>query len=95
MASRFVPNPAFPRLIAAGPQMVAGLHSLAEQKADIARSIAPVLTGAFRDSISAEGGVEGGKAVGRVLSDSPYWVYLEFGTSDTPTFATLRKALAG
>jgi len=55
---------------------------------EAARAIAPVRTGAFQDSIQSE--VIG--THGRVWSDIRYAAYLEFGTSDTPTFATLRRA---
>lgn len=53
-----------------------------------AKSIAPVLTGSYQDSIQTRvAGLDG-----IVFSDIEYAPFLEFGTSDTPTFATLRQA---
>lgn len=65
-----------------------GVKLAADQMVDEAKSIAPVDTGRFQDSIHAE--IDGTEAA--VGSDVEYAVYLEFGTSDTPTFATLRRA---
>lgn len=59
-----------------------------DQVAHAAQALAPVLTGAYRNSIQTDkNGINGA-----VYSDIRYAVYLEFGTSDTPTFATLRRA---
>jgi hypothetical protein len=58
--------------------------------AERARATAPVggaddpHAGRFRDGFRAEGN--------RVVNDDPVGRYIEFGTSDTPTFATLRNA---
>lgn len=60
----------------------------AEQIAEEARAIAPVATGAYRDSIH----VEQEETAAGVVADVPYAVFVEFGTSDTPAFAPLRRA---
>jgi len=53
-----------------------------------AKATAPVLTGAYRNSLTTRvAGIDG-----IVYSDLDYAPFLEFGTSDTPTFATLRRA---
>lgn len=92
---KFIPNPLGIEALKVSPFMVYGMNSVAEDVADRAQSIAPVLTGAYRDSIHAESGIEGGTARGRVVADDEAAPYIEFGTSDTPTFATLRRALEG
>ena len=66
----------------------AGVELMTGKIEDEAKATAPVLTGAYRDSLATR--VVG--LDGIVYSDIEYAPYLEFGTSDTPTFATLRRA---
>jgi hypothetical protein len=86
-------NPTFLPTLARGPEMHHAMGEVAEEVAREARSIAPVDEGDFRDSIHEEVVIEDGKATGKVIADDPASIHIEFGTSDTPTFATLRKAL--
>jgi hypothetical protein len=58
----------------------------------VAKATAPVDTGAFRNSIKSEVEFDGIIPKGTVYADIRYAVYLEYGTTDTPTFATLQKA---
>ena len=84
---KYIPNiPAIE--IAATEGGTLGVLFATPRVAEAARSIAPVLTGAFRDSIVHE--IHGLKGI--VYSDIRYAKYLEFGTSDTPTFAVFRRA---
>jgi len=83
----YVPNVAVIDAVAAAAGAL-GVGLAADEMVEEAKSIAPVDTGAFQASIHAE--VDGLTAA--VGSDIEYAVYLEFGTSDTPTFATLRRA---
>jgi hypothetical protein len=93
MASRFVPNPALPALV--GTLISPYVKSTTEKVADFARAIAPVETGAFASSIETDYGVgKLGEVTGRVVSNIRYAAYIEFGTSDTPTFATFYLAAA-
>lgn len=99
---RFVPNKAFEAALLRTPEMVAMLGHIAAEKADFARSIAPVgdpgedpHPGQFRDSIDHDAGIENGIAKGRVLSTDEDFLYIEFGTEDTPAHATLRRSLEG
>lgn len=85
----FVPNPLFVTLLVASGQMEPMLTEIGRKKAEIARSIAPVDTGAFQASIAYS--VSPGEV--QLSANTPYAMYLEFGTEDTPTFATLRRAL--
>lgn len=89
MPAIFTPNPACPSEIEHSDFMAAWLLTQASEIADEAKAIAPVLTGAYQASIT--GKVEDAKAI--VSASAPYSSYLEFGTSDTPTFQTLRRAL--
>lgn len=59
-------------------------EEIAQQIAEDARAAAPVLTGAYRDGIHADGV--------RVLDDDEDGFYKEYGTSDTPAHATLTDA---
>lgn len=57
---------------------------LARDVADEARRIVPVDTGRLRDSITTDGG--------RVFTDAPYAIHVEYGTSDTPAEPFMRPA---
>lgn len=65
----------------------AALKAEAEQAAAAARAVAPVASGAYRDSIHVEPTDEGFQ----VVADVGYAGIIEFGSSDTPTFAPLRR----
>lgn len=91
MATRFRYNPAATAELARTLEMVETLRARAEDAAEESRAIAPVDTGEYRDSITAEAGIEGGFARGRVNAGKFTAGWLEFGTSDTPTFAPLRR----
>jgi hypothetical protein len=94
--SVFVFNPAvIPYLAAGGAGVKDDLEDRGKEVEARAKSLSPVDTVAFRDSITSDTVVENAIVRARVSSDVPYAVYLEFGTSDTPTFATLRRALDG
>ena len=90
---RFVYNPAIEAYIRTSPLLEPQLAETLRQKEALAKSIAPVNTGAFAASIKGEVLYEGGTIRGRLSADVRYAIYLEFGTSDTPTFATLRTAM--
>jgi HK97 gp10 family phage protein len=84
----------FERQVASKPETGRVLGDRAEDVAAAIRAVAPVRTGAYRDSIRAQGSKrESDGYVGLVEIDSPYWHYVEFGTEDTPTFSPIRRAL--
>lgn len=58
----------------------------------IAKAQAPVRTGTYRDSISGTVAKAEGGWRGYVTASVYYAIFVEFGTEDTPTFATLRRA---
>ncbi len=86
----FIPNPAIASLVARSEAVDHVCEEKAQKVADYAQQTAPVLTGAYRDSIHAVNEGEGA----RVVADIDYAIYLEVGTSDTPAFHTLGNALA-
>ena len=92
MVTLYKPNAAFDKAFAHSEEARDYAFRKAQEAAQYARERAPVATGAYRDSIEAAvvEGDDGWK--GRVVADVPYADYLEFGTEDTPTFATLRRA---
>lgn len=91
MATRFRYNPAATAALQRTAAMVETLKIRAEDAADQSRAIAPVETGEYRDSITAEAGISKGFAIGRVNAGKFTAGFLEFGTSDTPIFAPLRR----
>ena len=88
----YIPNPDFPRAFAHSEEAKDYAFRKAQEGAALARERAPVATGAYRDSIEADVVEEDDGWKGRVVAGASYSVYLEFGSSDTPTFATLRRA---
>lgn len=84
---RFVPNPAFENQARRSTEMRAAMQRAAEEAADEARRLAPVDTGEYRASITVVTTAEGA----RVVADDDKATYIEFGTSDTPAFAPLRR----
>jgi hypothetical protein len=88
MAADFEPNRHFEvEMLAEGvgrPELIAA----AEQAAELARADAPVSSGNYRDSINA-GAVDDDVLL---WTDSPYGALIEWGSEDTPVFATLRTA---
>ena len=91
--AEFEYDPSFERAIVREAQMGAFLGEKAEAGVQEARAIAPVASGEFRDSIHPEVVLGPDGYEGRIVSDDPKWFWLEYGTSRTPTFATLRRAL--
>ncbi len=91
--SRFVYNPTVERQIALSPEVGGVLHERAVEGAAIARSLAPVDEGDYRDGIEAVSGVEGDSQVGRVNANDWKSHLIEFGTIHAPTFAILAKSL--
>jgi hypothetical protein len=87
----FIPNPFLEAELRASPAFNVAMHSIREHIAQEARDTAPVSTdpgdptpGSFRDSIHVEGD--------NVVADDPVANIIEFGSEDTPVFATLRRA---
>jgi hypothetical protein len=90
----FVPDDEFAR----STDMQDILYGKAEDAVEIAKSIAPVVTGAYRDSIHPERGAEGPVAVAYVVASDYKAIWIEFGTEDpvpTPAFAVLRRSIDG
>ncbi len=90
MPIQFIPNPAVGQEVAVTPEMAAALLGIAEVAVEVAKSVAPVATGAYRDSIHAEGEI--GKAT--IIADDEKAKWIEFGTGEpgpTPAFAPLRR----
>jgi hypothetical protein len=95
VAVKFVPNPLGIALIGRTPLMARAMVGRADEVAGIVRTIAPVGPGKgghYRDMISTGPIVSQGLAGGRVNANKFTSGFIEFGTSDTPTFAPLRTA---
>lgn len=91
----FIPAPGLEHELRFSTDVAVAVHTKGQEVAERARAIAPVRTGFYRDSIVAEATVDAESVVTQIVAGAPYSVYIEFGTSDTPTFATLRRALLG
>lgn len=92
----FVPNLLGQAEAAAAPGMEAAARAAATVIAAKAIALAPFdpedPDEHYREQIEVDSGIVGGVAFGRVNANDPASGYIEFGTSDTPTFAVLRRA---
>jgi len=91
----FIPNPALEAELEHSAEVKRALKEQADRGAVVAKAIAPVLTGAFRDSIHVEEQGDGYAIVAdsHDNENEPDAAYIEFGTSDTPAHHTLADAL--
>ena len=89
--SKFVPSVTGIAALGRTTQMAALLKARAEVAASAARSVAPVRTGHYKDSIETSTGVSRGTAAAYVLSKDFKALWIEFGTEDTPAHAPLRR----
>lgn len=87
---RFVENPDFIKEAMRSPGMVHMLGFKADMAAEKAKDIAPVETGAYRDSIEGQSGFADNAARGRVVARDFKAGWIEFGTWKWPAHATLR-----
>lgn len=93
MPTIFIPDRGFPDEWARSKDA----RKLAQEYAEVglrhAKANAPVRSGEYRNSLRAEVSETSTGWAGMILSDDRKAPFLEFGTEDTPTFATLRRAL--
>lgn len=92
-STNYIPNPALEKLLGATLEMKIMLHDRADEVVKAAKDIAPVSSGDYRDGLDAESGLDKGGMVGRVNANDWKSGFIEFGTSTTPTFAVLRRAI--
>lgn len=96
MLTKFVPNPPGIRALAYTPLMGAAMKRWADYIAEIARSVAPWGPGHgghYAEMIESEELLGGEGAGARVVARKFTSVWIEFGTSDTPAFGTLRTSV--
>lgn len=92
--TRYKPNEAATKMLSRSTEMMRFVKNLADEAATYAKQVAPVATGAYRDSIHGEAKVLGGKATGLVIADDFKALWIEFGTEkDFPAYAPLRKGV--
>lgn len=80
----FLPNP----FLEAELEKELDVSEAAEVAAQIARAIAPVDSGEYRDSIHVESDGE----QTRLVAGTDHGIYVEIGTEDTPAFHVLTRA---
>lgn len=89
----FVPNRRFPGEWAHSVDARRLAADTADEALRHAKAHAPVRTGAYRASFRADVVETTDGWAGVVASDDEAAPFIEYGTSDTPPFATLRRAL--
>lgn len=80
---RFIPSLGIAQRAAKESVDSGAVDKVAEEIAKAARAVAPVDTGAYRDSIHVEDGA--------VVADVAHAAAVEAGTADTPAFSPLRR----
>lgn len=93
MASRYIPNPFLAQQAERSAFTRADLRARGQIVLERARSLAPSLTGALRDSLQAELGPANERARVVIGTEIAYAAFVEFGTEDTPAVPYLRPAL--
>lgn len=90
---KWVPNPAGIAAVGGLPGLVHILDQVAQVGEQVCIETAPVDEGDWRDGFDHDSGIEDGQAIARIFNTEPEpkALAIEFGTSDTPTWATLRK----
>lgn len=100
MPAKFVPNPEGIALFRASPGIAAALQIHAQQAVDAAKLIAPIASeppsigeaGDYLRGLAAHSGVDGGRALARVVGHDFKSVWIEFGSIHMPVYAVLRRA---
>lgn len=90
---KFTPNPELEKLLHTHPSVSEATDAAAEAIAERARELAPVDSGAYRDSIVAQ--KPSPKGVARVAATDPKAAWIEFGNSHEPARFVLRNAVSG
>lgn len=87
----YKPNEAEVQMLGRSTAFMSFVEELADKAASAAKSSAPVLTGAYRDSIKSDARILEGKATGLIYAEDFKAVWIEHGTETNPTYAPLRK----
>lgn len=88
----FIPNLLVGAEWEAAPETHALIQEIGDKVAEVAKTLAPVETGALRDSIHVEpGGLVTAEA--RIIADVRYAAFVEFGTSEMSAEPYLAPAL--
>lgn len=80
MVATFIPNPAGIKLLAISPEMRINMRRIADEGADYAVSISPVLSGKYRASLFA---ADAGPGEAAVASDDTGAIAIEKGDGQT------------
>lgn len=89
---KFVPNPLGSKLLARTPEMQGFMKLQADAAAEVARQIAPVQSGSYRDGIETHEGVFAGMAAASLAGHDYKTLWIELGTSQRSADAVLRRA---
>lgn len=88
----FKKDPGIEAMLRRSLEVEKALRLRAEAAASVAREIAPVDSGAYRDGIQAQSGIRGNVATARVNARDWKSHFIEFGTSQRAARAILRRA---
>lgn len=90
--TRFVPNPMLAQEVLRATMLLDDLQAIAENIAEQAVAIAPEDEGDYLRSIEAVSGFDARGVMARVNANDWKAALIEFGTTDTPVFAPIRRA---
>lgn len=89
----FIPNPLVGAEWERSVEARLAVAHVGEEVAAKAKELAPVDTGALRDSIASHMASDAGAAKAEILADVPYAAFVEFGTANMAAEPYLRPAL--
>jgi hypothetical protein len=90
---KFVPNPLGTKLLARTPEMQAFMKLKADAAVEVAKQLAPVESGDYKDGIQSHEGVYEGKAAASIAGHDYKTLWIELGTSEHAAEAILRRSV--
>jgi len=93
MPTGFKMNPGFVARMSRDLSLIPPLKDAADAAAERARELAPTLSGDYRAGIKTAVGADAKSVFARLNATDFKSHWIEFGTSDTPAFAPLRRSV--
>ena len=91
--SRYVANPMLGEELKRSTMFVDDMLRVAQDIAEGVEACAPVADGDYKDSIEAEAGMDSDGAQGRVNVNDWKAVFIEYGTTEHPFLAPVRRGV--
>ena len=90
---KFVPNPLAAKLLGRTPEMQGFLKLKADAAVEVAKGLAPVESGDYKDGIESHTGTYDGSAAASIAGHDYKTLWIELGTSERSAEAVLRRSV--